>query len=182
MRATTVDPFDSVQEATRRHRAEHGCGAYTFEDGPLLGLLAGVSRASRIVEVGTALGYTSLWLAHGAQTAHVDTIEADSSHVRLAREQIARAGLDERIDVHDGRAEEILPRLEPASYDLAFFDGYRPTREVVDDLDRLLRPGATLVVANLRLGVDGDLLDDLAEGPRWLSRRLGEIAVCVKRL
>src|SRR6202522_4312055 len=84
-------PFEFIQSMTRQHRADHGCGAYTFEDGPGLTALAATHRASRVLELGTALGYTGCCLAAAASNTHVDSIEMDTEHVRLARENIARA-------------------------------------------------------------------------------------------
>ena len=62
----TTDPFANILSTTNTHRAQHGCGAYPYDKGTLLGVLAAAVKATRIIEVGTALGYSALWLAHGA--------------------------------------------------------------------------------------------------------------------
>ena len=175
------DPFDDVRAATRRHRAEHGCGAYLYGEGALLGVVTATARARRIVEVGTALGYSALWLAHGAPAAVLDTIEADGEHVRLAREHIAQHGAAERLRVHHGRAEEILPALAPDAYDVAFFDGFAPTVPVILALRRLLRAGGVLIAGNLTIGSGAAVLGDLLDASRWLTHSLGETALAVKR-
>jgi hypothetical protein len=54
------DPFADVRSATRRHQAAHGCGAYVYGNPTLLGVVTALTRARRIVEVGTALGYSAL--------------------------------------------------------------------------------------------------------------------------
>ena len=133
-RSTNADPFRSVQQRTRRHRTEHGCGAYTYDHGSLLGVIAAMTDARQIVEVGTALGYTALWLAYGAPQARVDTIESNSDHVRIARQVVAEQGFSDRITVHHGSAEAILQRLDRSRYDVAFFDGFEPTVDVFDEL------------------------------------------------
>ncbi|MBV8745916.1 MAG: hypothetical protein JO134_12835, partial [Xanthobacteraceae bacterium] len=79
------DPFASIRTATLAHLRKHGCGCYPFFDGSLLGVIAGAAGAQRIVELGTALGYTACWFAHGAPDAQIDTIDFDPEHVRLAR-------------------------------------------------------------------------------------------------
>jgi predicted O-methyltransferase YrrM len=89
-----ADPFGRVRDATLKHRAKHGCGAWPYDNGPLLGTLAAAMDARRVLELGCALGYTSLSFAHGAPKAKVDTIERDPEHVRLAREHIEAAGFD----------------------------------------------------------------------------------------
>jgi predicted O-methyltransferase YrrM len=86
------DPFAKVRATTLAHRAKHGCGTWPYENGPLLGTLAAAIGARRILELGTALGYTALSFARGAPEASIDTVERDAEHVRLARGNITAAG------------------------------------------------------------------------------------------
>lgn len=171
--SATRDPWRGIQAATDRHREEHGCWAYPQADGRLLGVLAAAMGARRILELGTALGYSAVSLAHGAPTAQVDTLERDSQHVALARAAIEKAGHATRIQVHEGDFATLLPHLEPG-YDLAFFDGYAPLLGDLVALERLLRPGGLLVSANQRLAGDetsacrARLLDER----HWLSAPL----------
>jgi predicted O-methyltransferase YrrM len=180
------DPFADVQAATRQHRREHGCGAYTFEDGPALIRLAGQQRPMRILELGTALGYTACCLAYGSPPARVDTIEADSEHVALARAQIARHDLSTRVVVHHGTFDTVLKTLQPV-YNLAFFDGFTPTLDTVLKMRELLVAGGLLVCSNLQLG-SGDeaarLAAELADSSHWQSCdpiESGRTAVLIKR-
>src|ERR1700744_4603043 len=113
MPAPAADPFGKIRTATNTHRAKHGCAAYSYSNGPLLAALAGVANARRILELGTALGYTALSFASGAPDATVDTIERDPEHVQLARDNIAAAALAHRITVHEGDFESLLPTLDP---------------------------------------------------------------------
>src|SRR5262245_49925953 len=96
------DPFSEIRAATAAHRKRHGCGAYAYGNGPLLGALAAAVGARRILELGTALGYTALWLAHGVPDGVVDTIERDPEHVRLARTHVEAFGLGGDVIVHEG--------------------------------------------------------------------------------
>jgi predicted O-methyltransferase YrrM len=145
------DPFEFIQSMTRRHRAAHGCGAYTFEDGPGLTALAAAHRPSRVLELGTALGYTACCLAAAAPDTHVDSIEMDTEHVHLARENIAKAGLSARVQVHRGDFMAIMDQL-PGNYDLIFFDGFAPELRILRLLHKELRDGGLLVCANLSFG------------------------------
>ena len=147
------DPFRALQDATRAHRREHGCGAYTFEDGAGLTDLSARFQPARSLELGTALGYTACCLAWGAPKAHVDTIERDPLHVELARRNIEKAKLSSRITVHQGDFSDILPLLDPP-YDFAFFDGFAPDIAVLTSLEALLAPAGVLVCANLALAGD----------------------------
>lgn len=146
-----ADPFAPIREATSAHRACHGCGAHPYGNGPLLGVLAGAAAARRILELGTALGYTALSLAHGAPDAVVDTVERDPEHVRLARAHIAACDMTGRVVVNEGDFARVLPALKPG-YDVAFFDGFTPSPPVLSELRRLLRPRGLLISANLTHG------------------------------
>lgn len=161
--------FDPLQAATRRHRRHHHCNAYTFEDGAGLLALAREQKATRVLELGTALGYTACILATATEQTHVDTVEGDRDHVALARENIRDLGLDERVTVHPGDFFEVLRGLA-GPYDLAFFDGLGPTLTIVETLRSLLSPSGVLVCGNLahagsaeRLPIGGEF----ARGERW---------------
>lgn len=167
------DPFKAVRINTDRHRSEHGCWAYPHEDGRILGVLAAAVRATRILELGTALGYTALCLAYGASSAKVDTLERDPQHVSLARSAIEKVGYSSRIRVHEGEFATLLPTLKPG-YDVAFFDGYAATLDVLDAVGRLLRPGGLLISANQQLsGIDTAAYRlQLLDARLWLSAPL----------
>jgi len=113
MAAAAPDPFAKIRNATNAHRERHGCSAFAYSNGPLLAALAGAANARRILELGTALGYTALSFASGVRDATVDTIERDPDHAQLARDNIAAAGLDHRITVHEGEFASVLPTLDP---------------------------------------------------------------------
>jgi predicted O-methyltransferase YrrM len=165
----TVDPFAHVRAATLAHRASHGCGAYPYSNGALLSTLAGAIDAKRVLELGTALGYTALSFAHGAPRAVIDAVERDGEHVRLARHNIAAAGMDGRVVVHEGDFRNVLPTLE-AGYDLAFFDGPSPVPDLHAELHRLLRPRGLLVTANLNHGGTADAVcEALLDERVWLT-------------
>lgn len=182
--AHRIDAFAEVLKATDAHRARHRCGAYPFHRGPLLGILSGAMRAERVLELGTALGYTSLWFAHGFAGARVDTIERDPEHVELARRNIARAGLDSRVQVHHGEFLECLPSL-PGPYDIAFFDGYAPDDSLLRALRERLRVGGLLIAANLNLAAGSDALRTRLSDPEpWLTHFVGDdfgVGLCLKR-
>ena len=184
MRRPPPDPFAEIRKATDQHRVQHGCGVRPYHNGPLLGVLAAAAHARRILELGTALGYSALSFAHGAPDSTVDTIERDVEHVQLARDNIAAAALDHRIAVHEGEFAKILPTLDPG-YDLAFFDGETPVPALHTALRNLLRTGGVLITANLNQGGTAEAVyKALFEGKFWRSALVderGETAVSVKR-
>ncbi len=183
MKTPPADPYAEIRNATDDHRLRHGCGAHPYDNGPLLSVIAAAVHARRILELGTALGYTALWFARGAPDATVDTIERDAEHVRLARDNIAAAAMDHRITVHQSDFAKMLPQLDPG-YDLAFFDGHTPVPGLHTALRNLLRTGGTLITANLNHGGTADAVRKvLFEGKFWRSALVdedGESAISVK--
>jgi len=183
MKRPAADPFAQVRKATEQHRTRHGCGAHPYDNGPLLSALAAAVQARRILELGTALGYTALSFAYGAPNSTVDTVERDPDHVALARDNIAAAALDHRITVHEGDFATVLQTLD-AGYDLAFFDGHTPVPALHTALRKLLRTGGTLVTANLNHGGTADAVSKaLFDGKSWRSALIdedGETAISVK--
>jgi predicted O-methyltransferase YrrM len=183
MRNAPADLFAEIRKATNQHRARHGCSAYPYDNGPLLGVLAGAIQARRILELGTALGYTALSFAHGAPNSTIDSVERDPQHVQLARDNIVAAGFDHRITVHEGDFASVLPTLDPG-YDVAFFDGGTPGPALHTGLRKLLRTGGVLITANLNHGGTADTVAKaLFDGKSWRSALVdddGETAISVK--
>jgi predicted O-methyltransferase YrrM len=178
-----TDPFAEVRTQTLRHRAQHGCGTYPFDDGAILGVIAAAVAPKRVLELGCALGYTALWFAHGAPEARVDTIELDPDHVHLARANFAKFGVGNRVTVHQGDFAKVLPTLQPG-YDLAFFDGFSPTPDYLQAFGRLLRPRGVLISSNLHFhdAQTRAYRDLLLEGRAWLTAAIadGDTAMSVK--
>jgi caffeoyl-CoA O-methyltransferase len=92
--------------------------------GKLLYLLARLTGARRILEIGTLAGYSTIWLARAlpADGALV-TLEFDPAHAAVARRNIEAAGLADRVELVVGSAVETLPRvIDGAPFDLVFLD------------------------------------------------------------
>ena len=143
-------PFPDLLAASRTHRREHGCDAYSFEDGAGLAALCARFRPERVLELGTALGYTACCLASGHSGAQIDTIEVDPIHCALARRHFVEAGLERRIRLHEGDFEAVLPTL-PGPYGFAFFDGFAPTPALAASVMAKLAPGGVFVCSNMTL-------------------------------
>jgi predicted O-methyltransferase YrrM len=119
------------------------------EVGRLLEVLARSSRARRIVEVGTAIGYGALCLARGAPEARVVSIDHDPERLRSARGYLERAGVAERVELLLGEALAVLAGLAPP-IDLAYVDAVKGEyRRYLDVLLPKLAVGGLLVFDNL---------------------------------
>jgi predicted O-methyltransferase YrrM len=130
---------------------------------------------ARVIELGTALGFTACCLASSGNTVLVDTIEGDSQHAKLAQANIEAAGLAERITVHLGRFEEVLRTLS-CQYGMAFFDGGLPSVPILEQLHTLLNDEGVLICANLSRATAGqarELKREFDNADRW--RPIGAI-------
>jgi len=120
------------------------------EVGALLRVLAIAAGATRILEVGTAIGYSGLWLAGALPPdGMLLTIELDENRAREARANFERAGVAGRVNVMIGDAARLVAKVA-GPFDLIFQDGakslYSP---LLERLVTLLRPGGLLVTDNV---------------------------------
>jgi len=162
-------PFEDIYDQTLLHLRQHDCGTYPFGDGDGLIELARTLAPKRILELGTALGYTACCFAQASPLALIDTLEMDAEHVEIARENIERHGFINRITVHEGKFEKSIPQLTE-SYELAFFDGFAPDLDMLNQLQKRLRVGGTLICANLGLAdatARKQLQNEISNSSHW---------------
>lgn len=120
------------------------------EVGKLLEVLGRMIKPRRILEVGTAIGYSSLLLSQIlAEDGQVDTIERNEDLVMIARENIAKAGKSDVIHVICGSAEDVLACLDK-SYDMIFLDAAKGQYEdFLHYCIRMLRKDGVLISDNV---------------------------------
>ena len=171
-----LDP-DPVLDAALEANALGGLPAIDVSaaQGRLLHLLALSIGARRILEVGTLGGYSTIWLARALPVdGQLVTCELEPRHAEVARSNLARAGLADRVDVRVGPAVDILPTLD-GPFDLAFIDADKGSNTAYfQHALRMSRPGSMIVVDNVvRAGrvVDADSGDPSVVG----SRRVTEV-------
>jgi predicted O-methyltransferase YrrM len=159
-------------------------GAICPSQGKLLELLARVSGARRVLELGTLGGYSTIWLARALPSdGRLVTLEADPHHAALARANIARAGFSEIVQVRVGRALQTLPELLSEGedpFDLIFIDAdKRNNPGYLEWSLKLSRPGSVIVADNVvRAGaiLDPDASDpQLGDGGVQALRRFYEL-------
>lgn len=120
------------------------------EQGSFLRTLVRLSRAKRIVEVGTLSGYSALWMAGGLpRDGSLLTIEKHPRHAAFAREWAGRSPWSKQVEVIEGGGSEVLASLPSSSVDGMFLDadkgGYL---SYVNEAYRLLKPGGWIAVDN----------------------------------
>lgn len=122
------------------------------ETARLLSVLTKLIRPKKVLEVGCAIGYSSIIMSGGlAENGSITTLEYNPDAVRVARENIHRAGLSDKISVIEADAKDYLSYLDDdESYDLIFLDGPKAHYLfMLDDAVRLLRKGGLLISDNI---------------------------------
>jgi predicted O-methyltransferase YrrM len=129
--------------------------------GKLLMVLARAIGARRILEIGTLGGYSTIWLGRGlTPDGAMVTIEWNPACVKVARENLARAGLGAKVDVREGRGEDVLPELSTEGpFDLIFIDADKPNTPLYFEWAvKLARKGSLIIVDNVVR--EGAILDE----------------------
>jgi predicted O-methyltransferase YrrM len=126
--------------------------AVSPETATLLYMLARTTRAEHIVEFGTSFGISTLHMAAALRDnggGRIIGTELEPNKARVARSNLAAAGLDDLVDVREGDALETLARDLPERIDMVLLDGHKPLYpRVLDLLAARLRPGACIVADN----------------------------------
>jgi predicted O-methyltransferase YrrM len=171
---------DPVLEEMEEQAKREGIPIVVPETGALLHVLALACRAKRVLEVGTAIGVSTLYLARALpQDGRVVSFEIDEQRHAAARDYLDRAGVSQRSDLRLQDAREGLPTLsEP--FDLAFIDGVKTQYgQYFEGVLPLLRSGGVLVVDNVLMGgtvaegrSDGHWTEDQIAQTREFNRRL----------
>jgi predicted O-methyltransferase YrrM len=156
---------DHVLDGIARGNETRGLPLVDAEVGALLRVLATAINASRILEIGTAIGYSGIWLAGALPPGGMlITMEMDEGRAKEARENFARAGLADRVSVVVGDAQLKLAKVS-GPFDLIFQDGdkrlYSP---LLDRLVALLRPRGLLATDNVLW--DGEVAPGFVEAPK----------------
>ena len=142
----------------------------------LLRVMLAAVRPGRILEVGTATGFSSLLMAESApDPVRITTIENYKKRIPIARENFRRAGRSDEITLLEGDAADVLKTLtEP--YDFIFMDAAKGQYlSFLDDIMRLLAPGGMLISDNVLQ--DGDIIESryaVARRNRTIHKRMRE--------
>jgi caffeoyl-CoA O-methyltransferase len=165
-----VPPDPALENALRRSR-EAGLPEINVSatEGKLLRMLAEMVGARRILEIGTLGGYSAIHLARALpENGALISLELDERHAAVARENVAEAGLESKVEVRVGDARESLVGIDEngeGPFDVVFLDadkgGYP---EYLEWAIRLSRPGSLILGDNAIRG--GEVLDPESQSSR----------------
>jgi caffeoyl-CoA O-methyltransferase len=164
-------PPDPALETALRRSREAGLPEIHVSpnEGVLLRLLAEIAGARRILEIGTLGGYSTIYMARALpEGGSLVSLELDERHAEVARDNVAEAGLEDKVELRVGDAKALLARMVEdgeESFDLTFIDadkgGYP---EYLEWALRLSRPGSLILAHNAIRG--GSVLDPEDESVR----------------
>lgn len=159
---TFINSFDTgdseiVEEIERQAIADQ-VPIIRQEMGSLLKVLIALKKPSRILEVGTAVGYSSILMAENMpKDCTITTIEKYEKRIPIARENFKKAGYEDRITLIEGDAIEVMKELE-GPYDMIFMDAAKGQYiNFLDDVMRLLAPEGMLISDNVLQ--EGDIIE-----------------------
>jgi predicted O-methyltransferase YrrM len=133
----------------RQQSLELGIDPISPATGAQAAVVVAATRAENVVEIGTGVGVSGLWLLTGGTDAQLTSIDVEVEYQQHARAFFTEAGLpSNRVRLIPGRALEVLPRMNENSYDIVFIDADpQSVIEYVEHGLRLVRPGGTVLVA-----------------------------------
>jgi predicted O-methyltransferase YrrM len=151
------------------------------QTGAFLHALTRATRSARILEIGTAIGYSGLWMATALPVGGMlITLERDTTRATSARSHFAAAGVADKVSVMVGDAQRYLHKIA-GPFDLIFQDGDKAQYEpMLDRLIELLRPGGVLVTDNVLWG--GEVIPDCVPSPIHNADDTASIAAYNRRL
>ncbi|HEY1922792.1 MAG TPA: O-methyltransferase [Tepidisphaeraceae bacterium] len=181
-------PADAALEEALRSSAEAELPAISVTPnlGKLLMLLAQMQGARNILEIGTLGGYSTIWLARALpKGGRLITLEAEEKHAKIARANIARAGLADMVEVIVGKALDTLPKLAAKGagpFDLIFIDADKPSNpDYFAWAMKLSRVGSVIIIDNVVR--DGAVIDAGSEDASVQGvRRMNQLIAAERRV
>ena len=141
-----------------------------------------IQRPRKILEVGTAIGFSAVFMAeYGPEDCRITTIENYEKRIPIARENIKRSGYGQRITLIPGDAAEVLKTLD-GSYDLIFMDAAKGQYiRFLPEVLRLMGQGSVLISDNVLQ--EGDLIEShylVERRDRTIYKRMREYLYTLK--
>lgn len=117
-----------------------------------------MKQPEKILEIGTAVGYSSLFMLSVVASAQVTTMELDEKRIKKAKENINRMGKQDKINILEGDAYELLKTLPDEYYDFIFVDAAKAQYiNYLPDVKRVAKHSAVIITDNVLQ--EGDVLE-----------------------
>jgi predicted O-methyltransferase YrrM len=149
-------PRDTLLEKMEEYADSHAIPIIGPLVGRLLYNLAKASQSKKILEIGTAIGYSGIWLARAVAPlkGNVTTIDMDPERLKIAKKNLSEAGLERTVKVIEGNALKVLPSLKE-EFDMIFLDSDKDVYPDAFKMSvRMLRKGGLFVADNALWGGD----------------------------
>lgn len=141
-----------------------------------------IKKPEKILELGTAVGYSALFMSECVPDSEIITIENYAQRIPVARENIRKAGKEEKITLLEGDALKLMPELEAQQFDFVFMDAAKAQYiHFLPEALRLMKSGAVMVADNILQ--EGDLLESrfaVRRRDRTIHKRMREFLEAVK--
>ncbi|ATP58193.1 methyltransferase [Pedobacter ginsengisoli] len=141
----------------------------TANQGKFLQVIARMCNAKRILELGTLAGYSTIWMARSLpESGKIVTVEFDPHHANVAKQNIEKAGLSDRVDIRVGKAMDIMLQLKEAKeepFDLIFIDADKPPYATYFEMALTLSRSGTVIICDNVIR-EGKVLDEHSDDDR----------------
>ena len=176
-------PEDEILKSTIQSLDEAGMPQISISpnQGKFLHILARLCNAKKILEMGTLGGYSTIWMARALpEDGLITTLEIDPKHAAVAKKNIAKAGLESKVNILVGKAMDLLQELKTKGagpFDMIFIDADKPPyAEYFQWALKLSHPGTLIIADNvIREGkvLDKNSKDEMVTGVQRFNKLLG---------
>lgn len=164
-----LKPFSGGLAEIEAYANERGIPIIPHETAVFLNMIVGMLKPQRILEIGTAIGFSGSMMAqHLGEEGHLTTIDRFDIMIERAKNNFEKMGLSDKVTLLEGDAANILPTLEQ-TFDLIFMDSAKAKYyEFLPHCMRVLEEGGMLIIDDVFQG--GTILEDEKEIPRRVRK------------
>jgi len=141
----------------------------TANQGKFLQVIARMCNAKRVLELGTLAGYSTIWMARSLpESGKIVTVEFDPHHASVAKQNIEKAGLSDKVDIRVGKAMDVMLQLKEAKeepFDLIFIDADKPPYAAYFEMALTLSRSGTVIICDNVIR-EGKVLDEHSDDDR----------------
>jgi predicted O-methyltransferase YrrM len=146
--------LENLHTQTLEYFHKNGGGVYPYENYNFLKFISALHKPKNILEVGTGLGLTSIAMALGCPETQITTVDKNLNHINLAKQNARQFEVENQIIFKNSLFLEVTETTPNQTFDLVFFDGFTPGFIIFLELERVLKSGGLMVMANLTLRGD----------------------------